>query len=130
VIGEAAEFEGLRSLDPQALTTIHDRYFPELYRYALYRLGDGAAAEDIAAETFVRLLESVKAGKGPHSSLRGWLMATASNLVNEHFRQAYKRRMQALPEEVQNPETDPMMTRAERLERIDALRLALPRLTA
>lgn len=92
LVSEApSELDGLRSLDPQALSAIHERYFPELYRYARYRIGDAAAAEDIAAETVVRLLEAVHAGRGPSTSLRGWLMGTVSNLVNDHFRKTYAR---------------------------------------
>ncbi len=81
---------GLRGLDPQAITKIHEMYFPAVYRYAHYRVGDETVAEDLASETFIRLLEAIHAGRGPKSSLRGWLMGTISNLVNDYFRQVYK----------------------------------------
>lgn len=81
--------KGMQKLDPEAITEIHNQFFPPVFRYARYRLGDITLAEDISSETFVRLLDALHSGKGPKSSLRGWLMGTASNLVNDHFRKRY-----------------------------------------
>jgi RNA polymerase sigma-70 factor, ECF subfamily len=88
---ELSELEGLRALDPQAITAIYNRYYPETYRFACYRLGDETAAEDIAAEVFLHLLEAIQAGRGPDKNLRGWLIGTTANLVNDHFRRSYAR---------------------------------------
>lgn len=85
---EASLLPRARDLDPRALGEIHDRYYPEIYRYALYRTGDRAAAEDIAGETFVRLLDALHAGRAPRATLRGWLFGTASHLVADYFRRA------------------------------------------
>jgi len=92
---------GLRRLDPQALGSLHDQHFPELYRYARYRLGDSDAAEDAASETFVRLLEALRAGRGPRTSLRGWLFGTLRHIVDDHYRAAYARSNQASPAEAE-----------------------------
>lgn len=81
----------IRRLDPIALGALHDRHFPELFRYARYRLGDSAVAEDTVSETFVRLLEAAQAGRVPRSSLRGWLFGTLRHVVDDHFRAAYRR---------------------------------------
>jgi RNA polymerase sigma-70 factor (ECF subfamily) len=75
-----------RALDGRALSQIHDQYYPALYRFALYRTGDTAAAEDIAAEVFVRLLDALHARRAPQSTLRGWLFGVAGHLVADHFR--------------------------------------------
>lgn len=74
--------------DARALAEIHDRYYPKLYRYALYRLGDAAAAQDVAGEVFVRLLDTLRAGRPPQSTLGGWLFGVAAHLVADHFRRA------------------------------------------
>ena len=60
---EAALLAGALALDARVLGQVHDRYYPELYRFALYRTGDPATAEDIAAEVFVRLLDAAHAGR-------------------------------------------------------------------
>ena len=60
---EAALLARARKLDPRALAQIHDELYPEIYRYALYRIGDAEAAADVAAEVFVRLLNALHAGR-------------------------------------------------------------------
>ena len=118
----------LRRLDPQAITEIHAAYFPSVYRYARYRVREETAAEDIASETFIRLLEAVHAGKGPRTSLRGWLMGTVSNLVNDHFRQVYQKPSDPLHEDVPVSGSDPASI-AENRTRQETLRWALSQLT-
>lgn len=87
---------GLRKLDPQSIGAIYDQYFSEVYRYVRYRVNDDATAEDIASDVFMRLLEAVQKRMGPQTSLKGWLIATASNAVNDHLRRQYRRPTEAL----------------------------------
>jgi len=95
---ELTALEGLRKLDSQSVGTVYDRYFPEVYRYVRYRIGDETTAEDIASDVFVRLLEATQKKQGPQSNLRGWLIATASNAVNDHYRRNYRRPVEVLSE--------------------------------
>jgi RNA polymerase sigma-70 factor (ECF subfamily) len=90
--------DGLQKLDSQSIGAIYDRYFPEIYRYVRYRISDEALAEDIASDVFVRLMEASQKKKGPQTNLRGWLIATASNAVNDHHRRHYRRPVEALSE--------------------------------
>jgi RNA polymerase sigma-70 factor (ECF subfamily) len=83
---ELALLTAAHKLDAHALGQIHDRYYPELYRYALYRVGDPATAEDITSEIFVRFLEALHRQKAPQNTLRGWLFGVAAHLVADHFR--------------------------------------------
>lgn len=99
------ELKGLAALDPEAITRIHGRYFPDVYRFARYRLSDDVLAEDVAAETFARLLEYAYRGRGPKTNIRGWLMRTAANLVNDYYRAMYSRPTTELPETL--PSTSP-----------------------
>ncbi|MBI4762553.1 MAG: sigma-70 family RNA polymerase sigma factor [Chloroflexota bacterium] len=93
---EQSALNGLQNLDSQAIGAIYDRYFAEVYRYVRYRIDDDAAAEDIASEVFLRLLEASQKRQGPQSSLKGWLIATASNAVNDYLRRLYRRPVEAL----------------------------------
>ncbi|MEP6894093.1 MAG: sigma-70 family RNA polymerase sigma factor [Chloroflexota bacterium] len=88
---ERRVLDGLQDLDPQVIGDIYDQYFSEVYRYVCYRISDETVAEDIASEVFVRLLEAAQNHKGPQSSIKGWLIATASNAVNDHLRLLYRR---------------------------------------
>lgn len=85
-----------RRLDQETLTKIHDRYYPEVYRYVRYRLDDQQVCEDITAEVFLRLLDALHKNRGPNENIRGWLFGTASNLVNDHLRQRYARKEEPL----------------------------------
>jgi len=93
---ERQALDGLQKLDSQAIGAIYDQYFSEVYRYLRYRIDDDTVAEDIASDVFVRLLEAVQKKQGPQSSLRGWLIATASHAVNDYLRRKYRRPVEAL----------------------------------
>ena len=83
--------DGLRNLDQQVIGAVYDQYFSEIYRYALYRLGDPALAEDIASDVFVRLLETAQNKRAPETNLKGWLIGTASHIVHDYLRKKYRR---------------------------------------
>jgi RNA polymerase sigma-70 factor (ECF subfamily) len=72
-------------LESEALNEIHQRYFTRIFQYAYVRIGDSHTAEDIASETFVRLLDSFDKGRPPHTTLRGWLFGVAAHLVADYF---------------------------------------------
>jgi RNA polymerase sigma-70 factor (ECF subfamily) len=118
----------LYDLDPQTISEIHEAYFPTVYRYARYRVGDETVAEDLSSETFIRLLEAVHAGKGPKTSLRGWLMGTISNLVNDYFRRVYNQSNEPLHDDLRASSGDPVSLVEQRAHQ-ELLRKALSRLT-
>ena len=95
---EQQALNGLRKLESRAIGAIYDHYFSEVYRYIRYRITDDAIAEDLTSDVFVRLLEAAQKHQGPQTSLKGWLIATASNTVNDYLRQKYRRPVEALSE--------------------------------
>jgi RNA polymerase sigma factor, sigma-70 family len=95
---EIQALKGLQKLDSQSAGAIYDQYFPEIYCYVRYRINNDTVAEDIASDVFVRLLEAAERNQGPQSSLKGWLIATASNAVNDHLRRQYRRPVEDLSE--------------------------------
>ena len=128
-IVENQKWDGLRSLDSQAIGTVYDQYFPEVYRYVRYRIDDESLAEDIASDVFVRLLEAVRKKRGPDSSLKGWLIVTASNAVNDHLRKRYRRPEAELTDTM--PDGNPgVHAVVDAREQSRAVRLAYAQLTA
>jgi len=125
--------DGLRHLDPETVTAIHEQYYPMLFRYARYRLGDPLLAEDVAAETLMRLLDAVSKGRMPNTSLSGWLMGTAANLVNQYYRKLYRRQTVALEDQPEDslPSSDEHSPhiQAERHDQMLILRQAMQQLT-
>jgi RNA polymerase sigma-70 factor, ECF subfamily len=72
--------------DANAFAALYDRYVQRVYRYAYRRLGAHAEAEDLTAQTFQRVLESL-----PQYQVRGlpfdaWLFRIAHNLVVDRYR--------------------------------------------
>ena len=92
--------ERARSLDPDALTEIHNLYYAPIFRFILLRVNDHDAAEDLASEVFVRLLSALRDHTAPRNTLKGWLFGVASRVVNDHFRQHYRYRHTELDDNV------------------------------
>jgi len=70
------------SLDP---TDWLDRHGDYLYRYALIRVRDTAAAEDLLQETLLAAMGSYQAHEG-RSSERTWLVGIMNHKVVDYFR--------------------------------------------
>jgi len=95
-----AEIDRIHSLDTRSVGELHDRFYPVVYRYVRFRLGNEQLAEDLASDVFIRLIEAVQRGKGPRTSIQGWLMATAANLVADYYRRSYRQPHGELAEEL------------------------------
>lgn len=118
----------LRDLAPQAVGAIYDQYFADVFRYILYRLNDADAAEDIAGDVFVGLLEAVQAGRGPTVSVKAWLLSTASHMVTDHLRRHYRRPTERIEDELADPAPTPG-DQVEGQERAGEFQLAYRQLT-
>lgn len=119
--------DGARRLDSRDLAAIHDRYYPDLYRYLLYRTNDEHTAEDLASEVFIRLLDILHAGRPP-TVLRAWLFGVAGNLIADHYRRQSRRPQVALSDELPALTTDVESETGSRLA-ASAVRDALHHLT-
>lgn len=99
--------------------------YPSLFRYLQRLTGDPDMADDVAQESFVRLLRQSL----PEDEVRPWLFAVATNLVRDRARKV--QRHQRLQRNVPRASTPPNPeTAVARAERIDAVRQALDELSA
>lgn len=80
--------------DEKAAGVLFDAFYPRVYRYARARLGSDADAEDVAAETFARVLKGLNKFRWKGAGFEAWLFRITSNLVID----AYRRVGQELPE--------------------------------
>jgi RNA polymerase sigma-70 factor (ECF subfamily) len=87
---ELSLLERIKRHDQQALAEVHDRYFDPLYHYLNYRLSDSEVAADLTGEVFLALINALKMGGPPKTSLSGWLYAVARNLAADHFKKQVK----------------------------------------
>lgn len=70
---------------PEQFADVFERHFADVHHYAARRLGE-AAADDIAAETFLtafRRRDRYESDRGP---VRAWLFGIAANLIGRHRR--------------------------------------------
>jgi RNA polymerase sigma-70 factor (ECF subfamily) len=72
--------------DEDAAALLFDHYYPRVYRYAVVRLGEQHDAEDVAAETFARILRGLDGFKWQGGGFEAWLFRIVANLVVDHFR--------------------------------------------
>jgi RNA polymerase sigma-70 factor, ECF subfamily len=89
-------YEQAQKLDSQALGLLHDQFYVVIYRYVSYRLSDQQLCEDITSEVFVRLLDAFHRKERKIKDVKAWMIGIASNLVNDHYRQKYRRKMEDL----------------------------------
>ncbi len=78
-----------RALDDDALTTLYGRYLTPVYQFVLARMGDPHLAEDITAETFVAMVESIERLRGEDElTFAAWLFGIARHRISDHYRRA------------------------------------------
>jgi RNA polymerase sigma-70 factor (ECF subfamily) len=96
-----------RALDRDALGTLYDRYLPAVYRFVLARVGDPHLAEDLTADTFMAMVESIERARADDElSFAAWLFGVARNKVAEHLRRRATRGR--LAPEVEMDATEPL----------------------
>ncbi|HEX2619856.1 MAG TPA: RNA polymerase sigma factor, partial [Phototrophicaceae bacterium] len=83
---------GVQRGDKQKLTELVARHHSPLVGY-LYRMtgGDRTLAEDLAQETFLRVLRGIQQYQHPRP-FKPWLYALATNLARDHYKRAETRR--------------------------------------
>jgi RNA polymerase sigma-70 factor (ECF subfamily) len=119
---------GVRRLDPQALAEVHNTYYPAIFRFIAFRVGQQEVAEDLTSEVFLRLLSAVRDRHAPQNTLRGWLYGVASRVVADHHRQHYRAIQRAVDPPSTDDLADPVAT-VYRQETLDSLYRAMSELT-
>lgn len=100
------------------------RLYPSLFRYLHRLMGDADAADDIAQESFVRLLRQ----KIPEDEVRPWLFTVAMNLVRDRARKAERRQRLLVSAPTLVTVEPPADARVEQAERIAQVRAVLARI--
>lgn len=87
-----------RSADPEALSTIYERFAPGIYRYVYYRIGDAEVARDIQSDVFLRMLESIERYEDRGWSIGSWLYSIAHARTVDTMRRNKRRKQAPLSE--------------------------------
>ena len=113
-----------------ALGELYYRYEAKIYSYVFRRTGDQTLAEDLTAQVFLKMLESIRDRKAWHSSFSGWLYRIAHNLVIDHYRRRDRHNTVELDDaRPQASDIEDPTTAAEMHIDAERLRAAIRRLT-
>jgi RNA polymerase sigma-70 factor, ECF subfamily len=80
--------------------TMWTEYQPKLEQDIWRKTSDSELTEDLAAQVFVKAIEAIAQGKGPHSNESGWIYRIAHNQVVDHYRKCSRQRITALEDYV------------------------------
>lgn len=72
--------------DAQALADLHDRHWQAIFNYIFFRVSDAAAAEDLTADVFVRMVTAIERYQNHRETILPWLYTIARNLVTDYYR--------------------------------------------
>ena len=72
--------------DAASFAALYEHFSDAIYRYVSFKTGSPGDAEDITAEVFVRMLQSIRSFKPSGHPFSSWLYRVAHNLVVDHFR--------------------------------------------
>lgn len=72
--------------DQDSAAALFDHLYPRLYRYAFARLSSEQDAEDIASETFAKVLRGLDRFKWRGNGFEAWVFRIAKNLVIDRYR--------------------------------------------
>ncbi len=70
----------------QAFGALYDLLYARVYNYIRYRCDDQAAAEDLAAQTFERVLKAIASYNPERGLFEPWLFTIARNVVASYHR--------------------------------------------
>lgn len=106
--------DAVRAGDDDAYAELWSRHIDSAVR-AARQFDHSGEAEDIAAEAFTRLLVAIRAGRGPTSAFRPYLLRTVTNIAQSS---AGQRRQTALTDDDDVlddvvPDVDPLLVEAE-----------------
>ncbi len=102
--GDAELVARLQRRDPQALAELYDRYGRLVYSLIVRVVRDGALAEDLVQETFLRVWNRAQGFDAQRGALGPWLLAVARNRAIDYLRSASGRERNAVElEEVDHP---------------------------
>jgi len=74
-------YRRMKKGDRAAFAELYERREPGIYRYALHATGSPEAAEEIAQEVFVQLMNANSRFDDTKGSLEGWVFGVARNLI-------------------------------------------------
>ena len=84
---ESQLVERAKDMEEDALASLYSMYYPRIYNYSFYQLGDIEAAEDLASDVMLKVLESIYGYRSKGPPFSAWVFRIARNkLIDLHRR--------------------------------------------
>jgi RNA polymerase sigma-70 factor (ECF subfamily) len=126
-----AEWEIVRraqGFDEDALKSLYETYYPKIYSYAFLQMGDVHAAEDLASDVMLKMIESIKSYRFKGLPFGAWVFRIARNRLIDLHRRRKRRGEVDLSETLASTLASPQSMAERALER-GQLQIALKHLT-
>ena len=126
-----AEWELVRraqSFDNDAIRQLYEKYFPKIYNYAFMQMGDVHAAEDLASDVMLKMIESIQKYTFRGLPFGAWVFRIARNRLIDLHRRRKRRGEVDLSETLSTSLASPQVLAERALER-GQLQIALKHLT-
>ncbi len=126
-----AEWEIVRSaqsFDNDAIRQLYEKYFPKIYNYAFMQMGDVHAAEDLASDVMLKMIESIQKYTFRGLPFGAWVFRIARNRLIDLHRRRKRRGEVDLSETLSTALANPQVLAERALER-GQLQIALKHLT-
>ena len=85
--------------DEPSAGELFDEFYPRVYRYALAKLGNQVDAEDVAAETFAKVLRGLDRFVWRGGGFEAWIFRIASSVVVDQVRFRARESLSAAPDD-------------------------------
>jgi RNA polymerase sigma-70 factor (ECF subfamily) len=125
---DQALIERAQQGDENAVALLYRRYVASITRYVAYRVSDNAVVEDLTAEVFLRMVESLPTYRFTGAPFEAWLYRIAAARISDHYRFHQRHPEEALNDELHDQHVSLEMTLQEQQE-LNELRAALRHLT-
>jgi len=78
--------------DPDAFSELYDLYFPKIFRYVSWRVGNKSDAEDLVSDIFTKALYKINSFKWrKDATFSSWIFRIAYNTIVDFYRTKHKR---------------------------------------
>ncbi|MBI5288321.1 MAG: sigma-70 family RNA polymerase sigma factor [Chloroflexi bacterium] len=121
---EQALIEAAKELRDDAWAELYRRHAEQVYAYIYFRTGDRTAAEDLAADVFVRAIAGIRNYEWRGTPLLAWLYRIAHNVTADYRKAAAKRAAREAgeaPEEIEE-RVDMVQALDQRNDMMNAIR--------
>ena len=117
-----------QNYEEDAVRQLYEAYYPKIYNYAFMQMGDVQAAEDLASDVMLKMIESIQSYKFRGLPFGAWVFRIARNRLIDLHRRRKRRGEVDLSETLSTALANPQVLAERALER-GQLQVALKHLT-